>query len=855
MTYHDSWLWKRAFIENRDDASREEQVFFRNMYCAMRTKVSHLVSLISNDLPLMTVHDVTHCDALWEMGSIVTDDSVDLNPPEAFVFGASALIHDAAMTVSAYSGGLQELKEQTAWKDAVARLRMEARDRNSEEDDSEIEKTATEETLRLLHAKRAETLATSAWLSEEGENEECLIDDPTIRSFYGPTIGRVAHSHWWSVAKISDELANDLGPLGGKTNCSIDLVKVACLLRISDAIHIDSRRAPSFLRLLVKPKGISDYHWAFQSKLAVPMVKHRALQYSAASPFNRGEAEAWWLAYDAISLIDKELRDVDYLLQKQRRDWRYSTNRVEGANSPREMSRYIETDGWDPVDCAVRVSDVPKIVGALGGEKLYGSDSSCALRELIQNGADAVVMRRSIQQRDLDWGSISIWIERRGNENWLLVEDTGVGMSPSVLTGPLVDFGNSFWRSPLAASEFPGIHAAGVSTVGRYGIGFFAVFMLGKRVLVSSRRYDKANDSARTLEFQNGLGSRPILYETPDGGVPLDGGTRVEVCLEHGLREKEGILASNRFGISTTFLRDLIGSLAPNLNVDIYVAEESEEKQRVVRADDWLDLEDSQLLSRLASPRYDHDDKVPEFNARLRRLVGPDNQIYGRASIRKPRWGDDKAGCVSVGGLRASSINWIYGLFQGRETTASRNAAVVDVPPGVLSEWATEQADLLESAKLQDETKAFGAAVVLLCGGNIGDLPIARYHGEWHSTDALKNALEELDEVAVVFENEIEYDEEIDEVHPREFSDWFEESKEVVFVPDDFPGTETSHSVEKLFAACQAGDPKAALSSVFRKILDSVWVHPTEITECAIVGSVSHTEIKRDLTKFFKYCD
>jgi hypothetical protein len=36
----------------------------------MRTRVEHLVSRIQVDMPHMTVHDVTHLDALWEIASI-----------------------------------------------------------------------------------------------------------------------------------------------------------------------------------------------------------------------------------------------------------------------------------------------------------------------------------------------------------------------------------------------------------------------------------------------------------------------------------------------------------------------------------------------------------------------------------------------------------------------------------------------------------------------------------------------------------------------------------------------------------------------------------------------------------------
>ncbi len=848
VSYTNSWLWTRAFVEKRTDVDPHEQEFFLHQYESIHSKSSNLVEGISKDIPSLTVHDITHLDALWEMGSIVAVGAVELNPPEAFVFGASVLIHDAAMTVSAYSKGLEGLKQETAWKDTFARLCMEASDREEEHSDSDIEKRATEETLRILHASQAEKLATQVWKSSDAE-DEYLINDPEIREFYGPTIGKVAHSHWWSVAKVADEFSNGLGPLGGKTRNSIDLLKIACLLRISDAMHIDSRRAPSFRRVLIKPTGLADQHWRFQKKIAVPIEENSTLRYSASSPFTREEAGAWWLAFDTISMIDKELREVDHLLQQTNRS-KLKANRVIGANSSRELSQYIRTDGWEPVDCAIRVSDVPKIVGALGGDKLYGNDPTCAIRELIQNGADAVKTRRSLEERGIDWGVVSIGIERRDRCDWLVVEDTGIGMSSSVLTGPLVDFGNSFWRSPLAALEFPGIHDAGISTIGRYGIGFFAVFMLGEKVLVTSRRYDKSTDSSLTLEFQNGLASRPILYATPTGMIPLDGRTRVEVCLDHRPREKGGILAWNRFGLETEGLQALVGSLAPNLDVTLLVGEDGNDKEPVVIAYDWLKLEEPKLLSRLSSTTPSNDGLENNSASRLRCLVGRDGHVFGRAAIRPPSWKDENEGCVSVGGLRASSVSWITGLFQGRETTASRNSAVVDVPAEVLSSWATEQASLLEKANVDDETKAHGASIVLLCGGSIRELAFARFKGSWRSCEAIAKSLVELNEITVIFENDIQYDEDIDDTHPREFSQSFEESKSIVFVPDDFPEPGVRRDVKELFVAHQAGNSNAYLSSVFCRVLSSVWEEfEEEEDQWVTVGS---TEIERPATRYVR---
>jgi histidine kinase/DNA gyrase B/HSP90-like ATPase len=201
---------------------------------------------------------------------------------------------------------------------------------------------------------------------------------------------------------------------------------------------------------------------------------------------HRASTKAWWLAYDTLNAVDRELRDVDLLLQGRGREV-LKARRVKGAGSPEILARSVQTRGWRPVDARLQVSDVPRIVEHLGGAKLYGNDPTVALRELIQNAADAVQARRKYQKRSADWGLIAVGLFSEGDRTWLVVEDNGIGMSEQVLTGPLLDFGTSFWRSPLAMEEFPGLMAAGMHAIGRFGIGFFSVFMLGPVVRVYTR--------------------------------------------------------------------------------------------------------------------------------------------------------------------------------------------------------------------------------------------------------------------------------------------------------------------------------------------------------------------------------
>jgi hypothetical protein len=736
--FRQTWLWRQAFQTPRSDSTTEEQDFFRLQYISIRERAAQLVSRIAGDLPGMTVHDISHLDALWDTASSVAEGAVNVNPAEAFVLGASILLHDAAMSLAAYPGGLAEVRSTVAWKDAIARLALNSEEGGAETFDvenppTEIVQRVVPDVLRRLHAERAEELAEQAWREADG-SQVYLVENSELRQFYGPTIGRIAHSHWWSVHKLEQEFSEDLGALANRTLNRVDRVKLACLLRVADALHLDSRRAPRFLRAITSPSGISALHWSFQERLARPHIELDAVVFTTGQPFGREDAEAWWLAYDTLNSVDRELRDVDLLLQGRGREV-LKARRVKGAGSPEILARSVQTRGWRPVDARLQVSDVPRIVENLGGSKLYGNDPTVALRELIQNAADAVQARRRYQKRVADWGLILVGLLSEGDKVWLVVEDNGIGMSEQVLTGPLLDFGTSFWRSPQAMEEFPGLMAAGMHAIGRFGIGFFSVFMLGPVVRVYSRRCDKGQDTGRLLEFRGGTSARPILSPAPGAPVPIDGGTRIEVLLKDHPSDAGGLLYINSYAKRTMPLATLVAAVAPNLDVatEILVKEGT---QQVARPGDWLRISDLDLVRRL-NPTADRSDTESSKadRALMQTIEGENGQVFGRAFISPSRYSfSADGGWVTISGLRAGRLHNVEGILLGEAVTAARDAAQPLATSEALARWASKQAELIVGSVKDEERQARSAEVVLECGGEIGDLKFVKCGADWLST-------------------------------------------------------------------------------------------------------------------------
>jgi hypothetical protein len=81
--FRQTWLWRQAFLTPRSDSTTDEQDFFRTQYLSTRDRAAQLVSRIATDVPGLTVHDISHLDALWDSASSVAEGAVSVNPAEA----------------------------------------------------------------------------------------------------------------------------------------------------------------------------------------------------------------------------------------------------------------------------------------------------------------------------------------------------------------------------------------------------------------------------------------------------------------------------------------------------------------------------------------------------------------------------------------------------------------------------------------------------------------------------------------------------------------------------------------------------------------------------------------------------
>lgn len=711
MDYKNTTLWTNAF-ENVKTYNLVFSERLKNEYEKARKNTTLIVDKIRVDFPQLTIHDITHIDALWQTGSVIVGADFKLNPLEGFVLGCSFLFHDAVMSYEA-AGGQTMLRNTEVWKDYYA----DCKNNMCLSEEEEI-KEADFQTIRFLHAEKAKELYNKLFYKDDGSSFY-VIEDESLRTHLGEIIGTIAASHHWNLEEI-EHLDSQQPPMAGYPNdWNINPIKLACILRCADAAHLDSGRAPDHLLKLLDINGVSRAHWMAQNRLsqiAVDLDDPEVAVIKSEISFSEEEFSAWNVAFDAITVLNNEIKGSNECLKNHGMQ-EFQIKRIKGADSQERLAEQIKTTGWKPCNACIHISDVENLIRNLGGEKLYGKDHhfEIALRELIQNSRDAIAARR-FREPGFD-GRISISICHENDHTIVTVSDNGVGMSLQTIKECFLNFGNSFWSSSLAKKEYPGLYSSAFKSVGRFGIGFYAVFMAASKVVVETRKYDSGLDDTYTIKFPKGLCLRPIISKTRSATTSVS--TKVQLyiddekCPWRGMMTiKPSFVGAESFEVPYSAV---LANLTAGLDVDVYYAENNSTASLIhsnilnikigtPAIADWL--------KDITFARYQKDSVQCEYidrNYKRLREITYNGEFRGIAALNN-LW-DSRITCfdvLTVGGLS----NLCYGSYDAEylgcllsnPITAKRDADLKEVD---LSDWAREQYEMLLAQGLSDQDKLF----------------------------------------------------------------------------------------------------------------------------------------------------
>ena len=155
------------------------------------------------------------------------------------------------------------------------------------------------------------------------------------------------------------------------------------------------------------------------------------------------------------------------------------------------------------------------------------------LRELISNASDALDKLRfesnkgtEVVQNDLP---LEISIEGDEKKNLLTIIDTGIGMTKEEIIpniGTIAKSGSAEFVKQLSKNKDDANNI-----IGKFGVGFYSVFMVADKVEIISKSYKK--DSKTIKWVSDGLGS----YEVSEIDEKVDRGTKIVIHLKDDAKE------------------------------------------------------------------------------------------------------------------------------------------------------------------------------------------------------------------------------------------------------------------------------------------------------------------------------
>lgn len=743
-------LWKNTFSETQWQHSEKIKEILSFIEIMDKIIAKHLKQT-TVDFPFLTDHSLNHSDMLWKYSDIIIGDKEKyLNPAEGFILNSVFLLHDSGMCFSIVNDKV-DIKSDPIYQDYVALNRGKI-------EEHELELEASFFTVRENHGDYAIRIC-----KEPIKGDEYFIPELDYREEFSDMISKIAKSHTCNVNFIERELGGTYQSPKFPTEWSIDWQKLAFILRTADAAHLDNLRTPKSLKMIQEIKGVSREHWTFQKKLGMPRRDDDGLLvYTTNNPFNSNEQKAWWYCYSALKTLDNELKQAsNYFVSKNLEG--LSARGVKAIVDTLTLGeKYIRTKDWISIDTTVKVSNPVHIASKLGGEQLYGNKSA-VIRELIQNSIDAIHLYRfQSKQNTVKVGKIIISIEKIGSKFYLIVVDNGIGMSQSLMTNELLDFGGSYWRSNRFSVDYKGMVAKGFDSIGKFGIGFFSIFMLGGRASVASWKFGESRDNMRTLDFYEGIYDNPILRNCNEIEKEkiLDRGTAVFVELPNNPYEKEGIINNENF------IECSLKSLVKNyiLNVDVEIEIRELDGTNSIIAPNFLEhLSYPEMISWLTIKKNEYlgdvEQLISSLEIELTNIYDENGRLQGRLALIPPvnNFTISSVSAIMARGIKVKELSGLAGFIESNDVISiKRDIASKSVSYQSLKVWATKQIDIINKNSIQDIFESQFISLLVAFDFVDEHTPIALRKKDGNYTYVTINQLEEFIKVNNVVEFYVE---------------------------------------------------------------------------------------------------
>ena len=481
----------------------------------IRNSVEELLSFIGRGgiFEEYTLHSIAHIDEMLKIVEWLIPDETKkvLTQAEWLMLTLAVYFHDLGMVVTKDEYAKRNSTSFKAYKEKL--LNEQKYVEYKEYVTSGIdEHFLYQEFVRENHARRIKL-----WI--EGKEDINFGDASSVRNEINNILSNLDNMFKTDLAMICESHHKDdidnfsrykVSVLyGNDDNERVNLNYIAIILRIADLLHITRDRTPSISRKIINVTNpVSVIEWEKQKAVRAVKAKQKRNAEDNIDPtlekdtievtayFDGAEtAEAYFGLSAYLQYTKKELEKCNDIVAKAQKsegtfDYKFPCKNIDESQ--------IIAVGFETTKLQFTIAQ-DNILQLLVGHTLY-NDSSVVVRELVQNGLDAVTLQKCIdKQRDVEEtkGEIQVCWDEKKRE--LSFWDNGTGMTIQDVEKYLLKVGASKYRDESIKKNFPNFNS-----ISHFGIGILTCFMVANDIDITTNSDEQELASVINLRKVNG---------------------------------------------------------------------------------------------------------------------------------------------------------------------------------------------------------------------------------------------------------------------------------------------------------------------------------------------------------------
>ena len=533
----------KSEIELRAEKAEELRTFSGVKLLHIKKQVELILNHIG-DIEIFseyTKHDISHIDEMLRLAEWVIPEETQkiMTSSEWMMLVLSIYFHDMGMVVTKREFENRNNSDFIEYKKKVC---TEQDYKKKVEKLENPDKFLYQEYVRKNHAKRIRMWITGELNENAGVTNEIVNEIQellkNIDSLFRQDLAMICESH--HTDHLDDYSIYDTNKCyESSENGKVNLQYIAIILRTVDLLHITMDRAPAVeYRVFCPTDPTSIIEWQKQKAIRVVKPQEMRDEEGNIDKSIQSDTIAITAYFEEANQAEAFFALMDYI-RYARVQLKNSYEFVQAAIKKQGTSKYLFP--WKEInDKGIKTKnfsnhllkfelDQNNILQMLVGHTLY-NDTSVVLRELVQNGLDAIKLQNEIERKDnkeLTDGKIIVSYDEESNI--LSFADNGTGMTVFDIENYLLRVGSSKYGSTTFQKEHPNF-----VSISRFGIGILTCFLVADDIEIIT--CSSENGEANTIFFRN-VDGKYLLKTMYKKDLPkhiAEHGTEIKLHLRKG---------------------------------------------------------------------------------------------------------------------------------------------------------------------------------------------------------------------------------------------------------------------------------------------------------------------------------